>query len=191
MENKDFFNENKYCLVESVLPKDILDIITMYTLFDELNNFSPEGFGTQVPRAHSKYADPLMESLLIALLPTLEKNTGLSLYPTYSYYRVYRNGDDLKPHIDRESCEISTTLCLGYNYNDKNGTWPIFIDGRPFSLYAGDMAIYRGMELNHYREPFMADENAYHVQCFLHYVDQNGPFSEFKFDKRSQIGIRH
>jgi hypothetical protein len=51
------------------------------------------------------------------------------------------------------------------------------------------MIIYRGRELNHWREKFdIADLDAWHVQGFLHYVNANGPFSEFKFDKRSSIG---
>lgn len=188
MENKEFFSKNKYCLVENAVSKELSSVATVYALFDEMNDMSAND--PQVPGAHSKYADSLMESLLIHMLPTMEENTGLSLYPTYSFYRVYRNGSVLPPHVDRESCEISATLCLGYNYDPSDQSWPIFINGEEFSMEPSDMIIYRGIELNHYREEFVAADNIFHVQCFLHYVDQNGPYANFAMDQRSSIGIK-
>ena len=52
----------------------------------------------------------------------METMTSLELVPTYSYHRLYTTGTELKRHKDRPSCEISTTLCLGYdisNLDDK------------------------------------------------------------------------
>lgn len=190
MNNHDFFTENKYCLVEAVLAPDISNMFKQYTIFDEKQNFSPESKEAQVPGAHTKYADPLMESLLINLLPIMEENTGLELFPTYSYYRVYRSGDQLLPHIDRPSCEISATLCMGFYYPDDYEGWPIFIEDQGFIMGPGDMIIYRGMDLTHYRYPFEVDEGYFHSQVFLHYVDKNGPHKEFRFDKRESLGIK-
>src|SRR6476661_7896483 len=68
---------------------------------------------SQVPGTPSAHADPLMDMLLERLRPTVEQATGLSLFPTYSYFRVYKRGDVLKRHRDRPSCEISMTLSLG------------------------------------------------------------------------------
>ena len=54
---------------------------------------------------------------------------------------------------------------------------------------AGDMVIYRGCDLQHYREKmYIKDPEAWHLQGFFHYVDVNGPYKEWKFDKRSSIG---
>ena len=86
--NIENFSNYGYTLVESALNLDIVNIITQYALFDEMQNFSPDG--VQVPNAHSRYADPAMESILLHLHSTMEKNTGLELDPTYSFYRVYR-----------------------------------------------------------------------------------------------------
>jgi hypothetical protein len=131
-----------------------------------------------------------MESLLLHLHKSMEKNTGLQLYPTYSFYRVYRNGDKLAPHKDRPSCEISATLCFNYNYDDKKYTWPIYIGeaGKAADLKPGDMLIYRGCDLPHWRDPFAVDENTWHVQGFFHYVNASGPYTEYKNDRRSTIG---
>ena len=77
----------------------------------------------QVPNTYSHYADMVMETLMMKVLPRMEKETVLKLLPTYSYARLYKKGDILKRHKDRPSCEISTTVNLG------GDPWPIFIDG--------------------------------------------------------------
>lgn len=192
-KNISFFKKNKYVKVSSGLSKEVIDLVTQYALFDEIQRFTPEGTllnaNNQVPGAHSRYADPLMESLLLHLKPIVELNTGLSLYPTYSYYRVYRPGDKLDHHVDRPACEISLTLAFEYDYvNNKKYKWPIYIDGNPINLKPGEMAIYRGCELDHWREPFESPEDSWQVQAFLHYVDANGVNSDQKFDGRESVG---
>ena len=185
MTNK--FKENGYTFVKDVLDMNIVNIITQYALFDEMQNFSPDG--VQVPNAHSKYADPAMESLLLHLHPAMEKHTGLNLYPTYSFYRVYRPGDELVKHKDRESCEISCTLSFNFSYDTKSYMWPIFMDGNECKMNPGDMVMYRGCDLEHYREPFSPpNNNDWHVQGFFHFVDKDGPYADFKYDRRSSIG---
>jgi len=191
--NANVFQKNGYLVLRSVISNELRDFITQYTLFDEMQDFSPEKDympleAALVPESHSKYADPAMETLLLHLHTLIEKNTGLKLFPTYSYYRVYRPGDDLRPHTDRPSCEISATMCINFNY-DINDPWAIFVEGNKRNLLPGDLVIYKGCELTHWREKFQGDENCWHIQAFLHYVDQNGPKKDFKWDKRSSIGL--
>jgi len=181
------FNENGYVLIKNALNKDIVDIITQYALFDEIQDFSPDTL--QVVGAHAKYADPAMESLLLYFLPLVEENTGLELYPTYSFYRVYRNGDILEPHTDRNSCEISITVCFNYNYDDEKYSWPIVMDGQKITMKPGDIVIYRGTELEHSRGEFKPPLDSWHVQGFFHYVDVNGKNAEYKYDKRLSLGL--
>lgn len=194
---KEDFQKNGYCVVRNAISKELRDFVTQYALFDEMQNFLAEKdsiaarmseSGPQVPNAHSKYADPAMETMLLHIQKILEDNTGLTLFPTYSYYRIYRTGDDLKPHTDRPSCEISCTMCFNYNYDSSNYSWPIYMEGNKIDLNPGDLVVYRGYDLEHWRAPFDVDENAWQVQGFFHYVDVNGPFAEFKWDKRSSIG---
>ena len=137
-------------------------------------------------------------------IPIMQKKTGLKLVPTYAYTRLYRTGNILNRHKDRPSCEISTTLCLG------GDPWPIFIDptgannilsgretttvvkpgapkGISYLLKPGDMIIYSGCELEHWREPFRGELCG---QVFLHYNHANGPFAKTNlFDKRPMLGI--
>ena len=120
----------------------------------------------------------------------MEKHTELKLLPTYTYTRAYKKGDILHRHKDRPSCQISTTLHLGGNQ------WPIFIDptggdnvptGSQVDLKVGDMLVYSGCELEHWREAFKGNVC---VQTFLHYNDADGRFGkENIFDKRPMLGI--
>lgn len=55
----------------------------------------------------------------------------------------------------------------------------------PVAMKPGDAAVYRGIECPHWREPFQGELAA---QVFLHYVEQNGRYAEWKFDKRRSLG---
>jgi hypothetical protein len=180
------FKEKGYTLVKNAVNKELRDVITQYALFDEMQDFTPDG--SQVPKAHSKYADPAMEAMLLHIQPLMEKHTGLELYPTYSFYRVYRNGDVLYPHKDRPSCEVSTTVCFNYSYDDSEYTWPIIMDGNKVYMNPGDIVVYRGVDLEHSREEFIPPGDDWHVQAFLHYVDANGPYSNYRYDQRNSVG---
>jgi len=98
----------------------------------------------------------------------------------------------LKPHKDRPSCEISTTVCFGWHIEgDPNSTsWPIYMEGEKIIMSPGDVVIYRGCDLEHWRDEFKAPEGSWHVQGFFHYVDANGPYADYKLDKRSRIGFK-
>ena len=125
------------------------------------------------------YGDPLMEALLINKNSHMEELTGLSLKPTYAFWRMYTKFSDLKPHKDREACEISVTVNLGGDI-----LWPFYVNGISFNLEPGDAVIYLG-KVSHWRKEFEGDWCA---QTFLHYVDANGPYKEHWKDKRIKWG---
>ena len=139
------------------------------------------------PGMRDRYADPLMESILLHLKPTMEQVTGLSLFPTYSYLRIYEPGAVLARHKDRHACEISASVTLGY---DAPEPWPLWLEthqhSRSITLHRGDMLVYKGRELEHWRERF---DGNYWIQAFFHYVDANGPLASYKFDGRRGIGL--
>ena len=130
----------------------------------------------QVLGAPSVYGDFFVDGLLRDLLPLIKRASGLKLFPTYSYFRVYKPGDVLAKHKDRPACEISVTLSIGYQ---ANCAWPMCLEGpngsSSVSLSPGDGLMYRGMECSHWREALDGDHVA---QVFLHYVDQMGPHAE-------------
>jgi hypothetical protein len=194
MSNAETFDQQKYTTVSNLVPVDLCRIVTKYALMKEEMEFTPEGPGTQVDNAHSVYGDTLTETLLYFLKPHIENATGKQLSPTYSYYRVYRPGDVLKKHIDRPACEISTTICFGYYYTlkDEDYRWGLCVDqGTLIKQNVGDGIIYRGCEIEHWRDEFDAGQNSYQVQAFFHYIDKNGPFyPEWTYDTRPGLGFR-
>ena len=185
---------NKYQVIKSAINYELANFIFNYFLlkrdaveFMYKNNIihDNELLGTwtdkQIPNTYSHYADPVMETLLVKVLPKMQEETGLQLIPTYSYARAYKKGDELKKHKDRPSCEISTTINLG------GDPWPIFIEGTKVLLDVGDMLVYSGCELEHWREPFEGDICG---QVFLHYNHVNGPFADKnRFDGRPMLGL--
>jgi hypothetical protein len=207
------FKKNKYSVLKNAISKDLANFFNNYllmkrqvakTLF-ETKFISPftTYFGVwtdvQVPNTYSHYSDIAMETLLLKVQPLIEKETNLKLVPNYSYTRIYKNGDILKRHKDRPSCEISTTLNLG------GDLWPIYLstqenvgipDGKKITtssnakgikinLEPGDMLIYSGCILEHWREKFEGEEC---TQVFLHY--NNEEFKNKKmFDGRIHLGL--
>jgi hypothetical protein len=141
------FENNRYLRVDQLISAETASLCTTYAKADEKHRYNSGDSLTQ--NSHSKYADFLMESLMVTLCPKIEKITGLSLTPTYSYFRVYKAGEELREHVDRPSCEISCSLCLGYDYLGKDFKWRLNVNGNKIALSPGDGVIYRGMELPH------------------------------------------
>jgi len=170
--------ENKFKIVRNFLSSDELELAKTYSLIKHKNNYDSFDLVQNNNGDTFFYQDALSESLLLNKLPLMEKETGLKLFPTYGFMRVYSYNAELKPHKDRPSCEISVTVMYG-----SDGTpWPIYMENTPVDMNPGDACIYLGCELNHYRKNFEGD---WHAQAFLHYVDQNGPYSKYKYDNRA------
>ena len=210
------FKDKKYLVIKKAISFELANFAFNYLLLKRdavkwmqdtnyISKFTP-GFGTwedkQVPNTYSIYGDCFMETLMMKVLPVMQEHTEMTLIPCYTYSRIYKKGDILKLHKDSPSCEISTTLHLG------GEPWTIFLDptganyvideykqihkpnapqGIPITLEVGDMLVYSGCELEHWREPF---EGEHCAQVFLHYNNIDGPFgTQNKFDKRPLLGI--
>jgi predicted 2-oxoglutarate/Fe(II)-dependent dioxygenase YbiX len=187
MTPADYFKEKKYAILDSAVPVDICQNLSDYILKLVEDNKTVKD--VQCPLSESIYGDPMLDVLLEDVRPTLEKATGLKLIPTYSYARKYLPGDELKPHTDREACEISATITLGY----EGDLWPIHVstddkvenDIGKILIDVGSMVVYRGMEINHWREPYT--QGKWQCQVFLHYVDADGPHKDLKYDGRHSL----
>jgi len=202
MSNSDFFKKNNYTIIRNFLTPDVTVLLYEYCKLQanrvsakyevDLQSYNQNWDGRfndpQAPGTYSHYGDPIMDSVLYLSLNKMNEHTGLDLLPQYSYWRLYTKGSDLKKHKDRESCEISTTLCLGMdtsNVEDNTYVWPIFMNGEEVNLNPGDMVIYRGCLLEHWREEY---KGLNHAQVFLHYNDRQGPYNKL-FDERTSLGL--
>ena len=208
------FKKNHFLVIKEAVDPKVANFVYNYfltkrqvarTLFDTryISPFTTE-FGVwndeQVPNTYSHYGDTAMETLLLMCHPKMEKLTGIKLHPTYSYARIYKKGDILKRHKDRFSCEISTTMNLG------GDDWPIYLEhkknvgtpdngfpaesdnkGTKVTLKPGDMLVYKGTILEHWREVFLGEDCA---QVFLHYNNVDSKDADKnKFDGRPHLGL--
>ena len=195
--------KNNYKVIRQAITKELADFIYSYFLMkrkvarkmydDRYISQSNYDYGVwndeQIPETYSHYADIAMETLLQNLQPKMEEETGLKLTPTYSYARIYKKGDILKRHKDRYSCEVSTTLNLG------GDDWPIYLEpsgetdkeGVKVDMQPGDMLVYKGCDVEHWREEFTGENCG---QVFLHYNDASDPKAEEnKYDTRPFLGL--
>ena len=211
------FKKKKYTVIRQAISKDLAAFVANYFLMQKqvydtckaTRYISPfeniighyEGKDEQIPETYSQYSNIAMETLMLKCQPEMEKVTGLKLYPAYTYARIYKKGDELKRHKDRFSCEISTTMNLG------GDDWPIYLEPNPkkggvkpgvgyvsdntkgvrVDLKPGDMLVYSGCELEHWRNKFKGKEC---VQVFLHYNNRKTPGAKDNmFDKRPHLGL--
>jgi len=200
------FKKNKYTIIRQAISKDLATFVANYFLmkkqvydtcrqsryfspFENILGYYEHPINGQIPNTYSHYADIAMETLMLKCQPQMEKVTELKLYPAYTYARIYKNGDVLQRHKDRFSCEISTTMNLA------GDPWALYLEpsgkeglkGIKVDLKPGDMLVYNGCELEHWRNKFKGKE---HIQIFLHYNNRKTPGAkENMFDKRPHLGL--
>jgi len=201
------FSQNNYIIVKNAVRPEIAEFVYtyfknkravanyMYGIGDDKEThlhygyFGEKGIIGDIEENYSSYGDLVMETLLSSVQPLMEKHTGLSLVPTYSFARIYRNGSVLNRHKDRPECEVSCTLNLG------GDMWPIFVEpsgeegksGVKVELNPGDLLIYKGEFAEHWRERFEKEECC---QVFLHYNDANGKYGTINAnDHRPMLGL--
>ena len=196
------FKKDKYVVIRQAISKDLAAFVANYfvikkQVYDTCRQtrfISPyevllgeyEAADGQIPHTYSCYSDIAMETLMLKCQPIMEKITGLKLTPAYTFARIYKNGDVLKRHKDRFSCEISTTMTLG------GDPWAIYLEpsgkegmkGIKVDLKVGDMLVYSGCELEHWRNKFKKNSC---TQVFLHYNIKNK--NKELFDGRGQLGV--
>jgi hypothetical protein len=183
------FKNNGYVHLKNVLDEQSCKNLTEY--LKNLANQQKTVNDPQCPLSQAVHGAEEFDKLLEALTPYFEEKSGLKLYPTYSYARLYnQQGEELKNHRDRPACEISATITLGF----EGDVWSIYMgdhedktNSSKIDMAIGDAVMYRGCDKYHWREPYV--EGKWQAQVFLHYVDANGPHAEWKYDKRESLGI--
>ena len=165
----------------------LIDAATTKTISEYFENKIKRGeWGVHAEDQTTKfsyYADPLIEVLLVKCKDSIEQACGKELLPTYSYCRIYQAGEELKPHVDRPSCEISVTV----NVANLGGISPIYMQyadnpEEEHFLNPGDAVVYKGCEVMHSRKLFKPGQ--LNVQFMLHYVDKNGVNAGYAMDNR-------
>lgn len=188
MNNQQQFNSMGCLFVSNFIDAQTISVVSKY-----LENKIKRGEWVEKAESedlvskYSYYADPLVEILLLDAKPAVENLIGRDLIPTYSYARVYQPGELLKPHTDREACEISVTV----NVATKGEISPVYTQYKgnkteQHILNPGDAVIYFGCETVHWRKRLTQDQ--LNVQFMLHYVVKNGPNAKHAKDLRASYG---
>tara|TARA_B100001778_G_scaffold295030_1_gene267029 strand:- start:40 stop:693 length:654 start_codon:yes stop_codon:yes gene_type:complete len=165
------------------------------------NKIVYEPVESQVNGSMSRYNHPSYRPAHRLILKLIENILEIDLLPTYYFDRFYYEGQELSRHTDRPSCEISATVQISTNRED---AWPIWFQlpdntEKSVSMKDGDMVIYKGYDIEHWREPLQSKygrmnkffnklkkkaDDTYHHQIFFHYVNAQGPYVHFAYDTK-------
>lgn len=181
------FQVNKYQIVRNAVSgQKLTDLVKYYERHKD--NGSLFSLERNNGKSVGTYGDVKGEQLLLDLLPEIENVVGEELYPTYSYTRCYFGGSKLKKHVDRYSNEYTVTVSLCKD--ESSIDWPLelndpFGNHQKVNLSDGDMLIFKGQDLLHWREAY---QGKYWIQIFLSYVGKQGEYKHNKLDKRTILG---
>lgn len=137
--------------------------------------FGPLNDG-QVERRMGIHNESVTAALHLRLTKLVGLITGEDLKPSYAYLGCYLDGAELKPHTDRPQCQFN--LSIVFDMSDEQGQmpepWPIFLKKNnkttAVNLAIGSGLLYRGTELEHWREPLPKGQRA--IVCFYHFVQK-------------------
>ena len=113
-------------------------------------------YDSQTKNGLAAYGDPVFDSVVEMLQPSIERRVALSLLPSFSYGRWYEPGAELAIHRDREAAQLACTMTLDYS-GDR--PWPMYLSDNKegknpvkIELEAGDMLLFYGAQLWHWRD---------------------------------------
>jgi hypothetical protein len=170
--------KNNFLFVPNFLtPQEAEDLAQNMLLADQAGMFAKDN---QCPLSPAALNFLPYLRVLVKKIPEVSKICGEDVLPTYTYSRIYKNGEVLKNHKDRKACEISLTVTLQKDEVD----WPFYIkkptgETVSFNLNPGDALMYLGYGAEHWRESYQGNQQ---VQMFLHYVRAYGEFSNNAFN---------
>ena len=187
----------KHLVVRNIISKELCNFLNDYLLekrevlkiLRKVKYISPfsEIHGAlsgdpQVLNSFALYGDVALDLVLKNIQPIIESKLKLKLVPTYSYARLYKKGDILKRHTDRNACAVSGTLNLA------GIPWPIYLKESSKKIHEvllnpGDILLYDGCKHEHWREEFPGET---YTQVFFHY---NKRGSKNIYDGRTRLGL--
>lgn len=176
--NAEIFAKEKFVVVRGLLDPYVRAFLESYyrkILGKGKSHFSKDG--TSLNGSGEACADMVMYTLR----ERIERETGLKLYPTFSFVRLYKEGDLLRKHIDQAANEVSISISIY-----ASDPWPLEMtrgdEVFELDLEPGDGVIYRGMELAHERKKYAGRE---HLQVIIAFVEKGGAHEEMAFYRES------
>lgn len=138
-----------------------------------------------------------MEFFLWGLTPIMSQLIGRELLPSYTYFRIYLQGDICRVHSDRPSSEYGLSMTLDYSDGKVwdlqlgkeriESLYPLSddfgaMDYASIGMQVGDAVLYQGSHYPHGR--MQPNPNKWSAHLFLFFVDRNGPYRQYAFDEK-------
>lgn len=204
MQLEGDYGADGYALVRGIVPPAVCNALLRQIDGDVVSKVpagqlmrQPNLLKREAVELYGFHYPPLL-GLLWGLTPTISGLLGLDLLPSYSYFRIYREGDVCRVHCDRYACEVSLSLTLDYSdgvpwplemarvavppsglVEDDFGTLPY----GAVEMQPGDGVLYQGVERRHGR--ITPNPNGWSAHLFCHWVRRDGPHAAHAFDGRA------
>jgi hypothetical protein len=117
--------------------------------------------------------DPAARILHAPLAALVSHVAGEPLKPSFTYLIKYLEGAALDAHRDRDQCAVTAVLQVDFDPEPSGPTpWPLFFltPAGPdhVSLALGDLLVFRGTAIEHYREPLACGRSSTNLAfCFV------------------------
>ena len=176
-----FFKENHWVKIENVIDKKVAEFLYEYVKL--------EAYRLSTIEHVIDKNDPDYDKSVWGHFDDPQAAGDFSRYGDLTFDTILAGR-----HKDRPSCEISATMCIGYNTSNlqnKNPdyNWPMFVknsnEETSVNLNPGDILIYKGCELEHWREPY---EGLNQAQAFFHFNEKQGKY-DILYDCRPALGL--
>lgn len=158
--------------------RDIVNPFALAALRHYYRGLEREGYlsygDAQVTTRRVLHNERASRCLHLQLVPLLNRIVPAPIKASYAYLAVYEPGSVLARHKDREQCEWNLSIPFDSDpETDRRSAWPIHLvatDGRPraIRLGMGDGVLYRGTEVEHWRDAQPAGRRS--TVCFFHFV---------------------
>lgn len=180
------FGRDRVDLLPAVVSRDHLEaIFNQLCLLSETDRL----YGNDDdPDTQIFYAPLSLEALFPRIAAKVAESVGEPVAPAFSFLWLYKKGAGIHRHIDRDSAELVASLTVA---SAQSEAWPIHFEPTPdrqLTLRAepGDLVLFEGHSVYHWREPSAAD---WHLQAIFNFVRSSGAYSHFKIDGRAHLGL--
>jgi len=178
---------NNYLLVPELI--DPARAAALAQEFHELERTQQLSKDGQAPNSPAIYNFLPFVRLMVEKINTVSDLCGEPMLPTYVYGRIYKHGEVLVRHRDRDACEVSISLNLAQDADWHFGIRKPGGEEIELLLRPGDGILYLGCEADHWRGRFAGTN---YQQIFMHYVRAHGPRAYTFFDRaKVPLGAQH
>jgi len=146
-----------------------------------LNSYNEKRLNSESGDSHYKNSyggEVKFDEIYDRLTEVVKDVTGLNIVKANSYSRIYFNDSVLKPHVDRETLDLTLSVQIDNTFNNP---CPIFGKGYDGTIYESnlnnsDAVLIKGGELEHWRPEIKGE--GYLMCVFFHWTIQGLQYQE-------------